>query len=668
MFNLSKKSQNPPDSAISDMWSAGELGGIEQQLGGEADRQLASGRGQGQGEGEDFDPKNLTDRNLQDKAEHLVDDKTLMAVHSFLKGQGQHGPIVWQQLIQELAGDSVANQSRYFQVADEIQANDALAALAPKIDRDIEANVLGGPLGGKIRRLLTQAREQTDPSQQLQVANFNLKKVKVAQMPEPSNFPVVNAGDLAAKFMDRMVTNDYESYMHAANELLSAVRGEIQEEEVNSAVESLWQLNDDEQARANYIFGRIWDLLPMNLKATDTMEQPMEPVMSEKNPKGIIKFNLFDHVLNNQNIMVKTSGQRGGEEYLLYGPTEKRICPKLRGRGGGQPGSSDVVSEYICRHHCLDGIVIDDNKTVCGEALWRAHVMDKQSREYVDADGNITGGYIEKRFEVNHNVPEENKMRLKPGETRKPRPAAWGSLESRMQDMRNKEGEKRGFRPDTNTGKPFEWCHDVDQNNVEVSQKERDRRETASGHQTVQYTNKDQQENNPKILTATHHSFTGGPLTPRTYEEMGNGFSPEGPYGHCSACKRRVLAKQLITEETEGRRFSVCSGCVSSPRRGFNLQQQKSATGGIQLAVPQKARPLEPKDPKIREDDKRPLSQGKKAFKEAAVVENDDIKKLESKTFPEDSTGCVTCTESGEMPEKTSSKAGFNLKSAKKKS
>ena len=49
MFNLSKKSNQPPDSAISDMWGAGELGGIEQQLGGEADKQLGKGRGDGQG-------------------------------------------------------------------------------------------------------------------------------------------------------------------------------------------------------------------------------------------------------------------------------------------------------------------------------------------------------------------------------------------------------------------------------------------------------------------------------------------------------------------------------------------------------------------------------------------------------------------------------------------
>jgi len=219
--------------------------------------------------------------------------------------------------------------------------------------------------------------------------------------------------------------------------------------------------------------------------------------MSEKNQdaiEGIVRFSLTESVLNNKN-MTKTAADQFGQQYLLYGPTEKRVCPKLRGKN---LSVGDVVSEYTCRHHCEAGIVIDDNKTICGEALWRAHGMDKFSREYVDEDGNIVGGYINKRFEVNRNVPEENKMRLKPGETRKPRPAAWGNMESRLQDMRSKEGQTRDYRPETNTGDPFEWCHDSDQNNVEVSQTERDKREEAMGNKLVQYTNRDQGENNSK--------------------------------------------------------------------------------------------------------------------------------------------------------------------------
>ena len=322
---------------------------------------------------------------------------------------------------------------------------------------------------------------------------------------QSGRFPVENEGDFIAKFSEDLLatnnqpgTQEYERARMAAEEIRAAVSPGF-EEEANSILESVMQLDVTQRDQAsNYLMKLYEVLIPPMLKG-DQAESQMEPVMSEKKQdaiEGIVRFSLTDSVLNNnKNAMMKTAADQFGQQYLLYGPTEKRICPKLRGKN---LSVGDVVSEYTCRMHCIDGIAIDDNKTICGEALWRANAMDKYSREYVNKDGDIIGGYINKRFEVNRNVQEENKMRLKPGETRKPRPAAWGNTESRLQDMRSKEGQARDYRPETNTGDPFEWCHDVDQNNVEVSQAERDRREEAAGHKLVQYTNRDQAENNPK--------------------------------------------------------------------------------------------------------------------------------------------------------------------------
>ena len=301
----------------------------------------------------------------------------------------------------------------------------------------------------------------------------------------------------------------------AKNELQSAI-GKGFSTETSDMIMDIQGFNPKDPAQkkeAAKILGMIYD----------TYISQTEPIiMSEKKPKGIIKFNLSDNIINNQ---TKTAASHFGEAYFTYGPTEKRICPKLRGKNMG-----DFVSEYICRHHCLDGIVIDDNKTVCGEAMWRANVMDKFSREYVNAEGEIEGGYLNKRFEINRNVPEENKMRLKPGEIRKPRPASMGNIESRMQDMRNKEAEKRGYRPDSDTSKPFAWDKDVDQNNVEVPQKERDKREEDSGHKIVQYENRDQGENNPKkafnlkqYKTAQFKSLPFGDLS---YDGLSDGGEP----------------------------------------------------------------------------------------------------------------------------------------------
>jgi hypothetical protein len=337
---------------------------------------------------------------------------------------------------------------------------------------------------------------------------FNAKEIRRGQVEAPDPVNELDKGMFITKYLPILIAynandaNSQESILsnEAKKEILRKVSRGL-ENDANDAIEAVQQMdpiNDAEKARNRLEILYEVFIAPAAFDPSNTME----PVMSTKNPKGIIAFNLSEYILNNKaetrETMVKTAADQFGQQYLLYGPTEKRVCPKLRGKGGGQPGSGDVVSEYVCRHHCLDGIVIDDNKTICGEALWRANVMDKYSREYVDKDGNIVGGYLNKRFEINRNVPEENKMRLKPGEIRKPRPPEMGNLESRMQAMRAAEGKKRGYRPDTNTGDPFRWDTDVDQNNVEQTQAERDRREEASGHKTVQYTDKNKIENNPK--------------------------------------------------------------------------------------------------------------------------------------------------------------------------
>jgi len=396
-----------------------------------------------------------------------------------------------------------------------------MQAMAPQVETFSEHQLDEETVLNTLRRLNSIRREQE--RNQVPLAAFNLHRHKVAQMPpmqpempmqpEPQpqqegDFPVSNEGEFITKFLDALLafdnrpgTPNYERARKAAESIRSAVSPGF-EEEANSIIESVLQLDENSRDQAASHLIKLYQvLIPPALKS-DEVAQPMEPVMSQNNTdavEGIVRFSLTDSVLNNKKSsedgIVKTAADQFGQQYMLYGPTEKRICPKLRGKN---MSVGDVVSEYTCRHHCIDGIVIDDNKTVCGEALWRANVMDKFSTEYVNADGEIEGGYLNKRFEINRDVPEENQRRLKPGETRKPRPAAWGSTESRLQDMRAKEGQSRDYRPETNTGDPFEWCHDVDQNNVEVSQEERNRREEAAGHQLVQHTNRDQSENNPK--------------------------------------------------------------------------------------------------------------------------------------------------------------------------
>lgn len=456
-------------------------------------------------------------------------------------------------------------------------------------------------LNEKIKQEQQQQQQpnfQFQPQQQR--AAFNLKKVKAqmqeampppqhpAMSPQPtqSRLPVRNEGDFIDKFLEPLMNNnnlpgtpEYEQARQAAEELRNTVSPGF-EEEANSLIEFVMNLDPTQKEEGQRNLLKLYEvLLPPAVK----QDSGMEPVMSEKEntqkikqasnearsiPKaslteveGIIRYSFTDQILTNAENMVKTAADQFGQQYLLYGPTEKRICPKLRGKN---MSVGDVVSEYTCRHHCLDGIVIDDNKTICGEALWRANSMDKFSREYVDADGNTVGGYINKRFEVNRNVPEENKMRLKPGELRKPRPAAWGNTESRLQDMRAKEAQKRDYRPDSNTGDPFNWSKDVDQNNVQVSQKDRDQRETKSGHELVEYTNRNDSENKPKIAfnlskmnkTAQFPMENPCPMCGGNGESMGTLGTKE--HFRCRDCGMD------FSNEDQGRGGEVCRRCEKS--------------------------------------------------------------------------------------------------------
>ena len=79
--------------------------------------------------------------------------------------------------------------------------------------------------------------------------------------------------------------------------------------------------------------------------------------------------------------------------------------------------------------------------------------MDKYSRPYKDKDGNWVGGYIQKRFEVDKNIPEANNMQLKPGQKRKPILPEYGNTESRLQAARA-AGEIEGAN---DKKKPFNW-------------------------------------------------------------------------------------------------------------------------------------------------------------------------------------------------------------------
>lgn len=506
------------------------------------------------------DAKESVDNKLE---KNLIDQSTNVAIWQAFSGLQNTRPDLAEAMNSVMAQSGIINLGR------EISPQ-SIAALNSLIDdaglqsttQVLETTPEVQQWNQKIQRLLERIKSASDQKSRNQAGMlpqmaFNLKQHKMAQAPmgqvveNVSKFPVTSVADFVDKFVDDLLlfnseevgTSNYQRAVNAFNEIESVVSGGFAEE-ANSALETITEMSPDQRDDAVKILMEIYEVfLPDSVKQEHPQQE--ETIMSDKQPKGIIRFNLNEHILNNKTAeksegMTKTAADQFGQQYLLYGPTEKRICPKLRGKN---LSVGDVVSEYTCRHHCIDGIVIDDNKTICGEALWRANAMDKYSREYVDKGGKVTGGYLNKRFEINRlNIDDENRMKLKPGETRKPRPASQGNMESRLQDMRNKEGQKRDYRPNVNTGKPFEWCHDVDQNNVQVTQEERNRREEATGHQLVQYMNQNQGENNIQNKTASSNTSI------------------------CGRCG----------EEFEGIGYE-CPGCKKDEKKAFNLKNHKTA-------------------------------------------------------------------------------------------
>ena len=140
----------------------------------------------------------------------------------------------------------------------------------------------------------------------------------------------------------------------------------------------------------------------------------------------------------------KTAQHKTIDNAILWGPGQSQIDPFLH-----QP----VSDWHIVERNKGFGLVVDDIWNIDYETIWRENIMDKYSRPYKDKEGNWVGGYIQKRFEVDKNIPEANNMQLKPGQLRKPILPEYGNTESRLQAARA-AGDIEGA---IDTSKPFNW-------------------------------------------------------------------------------------------------------------------------------------------------------------------------------------------------------------------
>ena len=109
---------------------------------------------------------------------------------------------------------------------------------------------------------------------------------------------------------------------------------------------------------------------------------------------------------------------------IMSGPHQTSLSPFSRDIQGGL---------HRIEQNKGFGIKIDDILDVDFEAIWRGNIMDKYNSPYKDKDGNYVGGYINRRFEVNQNIPVGNNLQLAPGTRHRPWMPEYSTLESRME-------------------------------------------------------------------------------------------------------------------------------------------------------------------------------------------------------------------------------------------
>jgi hypothetical protein len=124
-------------------------------------------------------------------------------------------------------------------------------------------------------------------------------------------------------------------------------------------------------------------------------------------------------------------------EFINFGPESKRMLP--------YSNTGMLANDWHVWQRAKDHGFIFDDHAVDFDTFWRGNIMDKYSQPYRNEDGEWVGGYINKRFEVDRNVPEGNNYQLLPGQKRRPGLPEFASMESRLQANREKIKKQEDF-------------------------------------------------------------------------------------------------------------------------------------------------------------------------------------------------------------------------------
>lgn len=227
---------------------------------------------------------------------------------------------------------------------------------------------------------------------------------------------------------------------------------------VKEMIEQFYDILGDELSQprdSEIVAGQIFDYFPEAVKEGGEIEAVEKEVggglsgmnkqfkVINKTIKKIAQKIVNKNKKNAYNL-TKTAQHKTLDQAILWGPGQTRIDPFLH-----QP----VSDWHIVERNKGFGLVVDDIWNIDYETIWRENIMDKYSRPYKNKEGEWVGGYLNKRFETDRNIPETNNMQLKPGQLRKPILPEYGNTESRLQAARAK-GDIAGA---LDTSKPFNW-------------------------------------------------------------------------------------------------------------------------------------------------------------------------------------------------------------------
>lgn len=255
--------------------------------------------------------------------------------------------------------------------------------------------------------------------------------------------------------LDRQSFTDFLTDLaNDPNELFQFVKGNTSPEngEINDKLVEQFNMIVGDPIRVDevdQIAGQIYDLLDDNVKSVpEDVEIGIPTAIAETN--DIIKKLAEEYVEKQAKTekfnLTKIAQHKTVEDVVTYGPGQMKFDPFYR---------HNVSDWSIIERNKGFGLTFDGIENIDYEAIWRGSIMDKYSRPYRDKDGNWVGGYINKRFEVDHNIPVTNNYQLKPGEIRKPILPEYGNTESRLQAARA-AGEIEGG-PEVNKTEPFNW-------------------------------------------------------------------------------------------------------------------------------------------------------------------------------------------------------------------